>query len=124
MARKLPESQEILEWVRLSEAARARLGADAEALRHRLDVPARLRDSLRNHPVGWLGGTAIAGLAASRLASRALFFKTRATRRGWSWLGLGFNAVRPVAKIWLASQVKRLVEQKLAPDSQPLSRRR
>ena len=55
--------------IRRAEAARRQLSAEYAAIRHRLDVPARVKDSLRNNPLGWVGGSLAAGLAASTLLS-------------------------------------------------------
>lgn len=76
------------------------------ALRQRLDVPARVRDSLREHPTGWLFGSLASGLAASMLFRR----KPAAPKqpRGFPGvlLGLTLTAVRPLLKVWLADQLK------------------
>lgn len=107
MDRKLPQKQEIERLIRLSESARSCLSHEATALKHRLDVPARVRDSLKSHPTGWLFGSLASGLAAS------LFFKRKSNpaptkRRGLptALLGLTLTAVRPLAKVWLSGQVK------------------
>ena len=51
-------------------AARARLSATGEALRHSLDVPARAKESFRRHRPTWLSGAAIVGFVLSKLPSR------------------------------------------------------
>ena len=51
-------------------AARARLTAAGEALRHSLDVPARAKESFSKHKPAWLSGAAIAGFVLSKLPSR------------------------------------------------------
>lgn len=114
MDRESPEQQEIRRLIRLGEAARSRLGDEIVLLRHRLDVPARLKDSLRTHPAGWLLGSLTSGLVAS------LVFRRRPAapkkRRGIpaTVLGLTLTAARPLAKVWLADQVKRWVANKTA----------
>ncbi len=51
-------------------AARARLSAAGEALRHSLDVPTRAKESFQRHKPAWLSGAAIAGFVLSKLPSR------------------------------------------------------
>ena len=67
MDRKLPKDQEIERLIRLGEAARTCLEHEAVLLKERLDVPARIRSSLKEHPAGWLLGSLASGLAASLL---------------------------------------------------------
>lgn len=57
MDRKLPKDQEIERLIRLGEAARTCLEHEAVSLKRRLDVPARIRSSLKEHPAGWLLGS-------------------------------------------------------------------
>ena len=107
MDRKLPKNQEIERLIRLGETARSVLGHEAVLLKQRLDVPARIRGSLKEHPAGWLLGSLASGLAASlllRLRPRPAEKKHRSVPL--TLLGLTLTAVRPMAKIWLTDQVK------------------
>lgn len=107
MDRKLQDQQELERLIRLSENARSCLGAEVISLKHRLDVPSRLRSSLKSHPTGWLFGSVASGLAAS------LLFRRKPARpekkpRGLpvTLLGLALTVLRPMAKVWLTGQVK------------------
>lgn len=106
MDSKLPVHPEISRLIRQSEISRAYLGSEAVALRQRLDVPARIRGSLKEHPTGWLFGSLASGLAAS------LFFRRKPATpkkpRGFPGvlLGLTLTAARPLVKVWLADQLK------------------
>jgi hypothetical protein len=117
MDRKPTESPEILKLVRLAEQSRALLGEEAALLRRKLDVPARVRDSLRHHPGQWVFGSMATGLAASFLFRRSPAAPT-AKRRGIpaTLLGLTLTAARPLAKVWLADQVKRWLSSSVPPD--------
>ncbi len=108
MARKSPESPEILKLISLGGQSREFLGAELLDLRRKLDVPARVRDSLRQSPTTWLFGSAATGLAASFIFRRRPS-PPRAKRRGIpaTLLGLTLTAARPLAKVWLADQAKR-----------------
>jgi DNA-binding transcriptional regulator/RsmH inhibitor MraZ len=109
MDRKLSKSQEIERLIRIGDAARYQLGSDAVLLKQRLDVPSRLRSSLKSHPTGWLFGSLASGLAASLLFRRRPE-RERVEKKPRSFplvvLGLTLTAVRPFAKVWLTDQVK------------------
>jgi hypothetical protein len=107
MDRKLSKDQEIERLIRLGDAARSCLEDEVILLKQRLDVPARIRGSLKDHPAGWLLGSLASGLAASlllRLKPRPAEKKHRGLPL--TLLGLTFAAVRPMAKVWLTGQVK------------------
>lgn len=107
MDRKLPKNQEIQRLIRLGAAARSCLGDEVVLLKQRLDVPARIRGSLKDHPAGWVLGSLASGLAASllfRLKPRAVEKKHRGL--ALTLLGLTLTAIRPMAKVWLTDQVK------------------
>ena len=107
MDRKLPPNQEIERLIRLSATSRACLTSELISLKQRLDFPARIRDSLKSHPSGWLFGSLASGFVGS------LFFRrkpaaTVTKQRGLlvTLLGLAVTAARPFAKVWLADHVK------------------
>lgn len=111
MDRKLSGNPEIERLIRISESARSCLQDEAISLRRRLDVPARVRDSLKSHPMGWVLGSLGSGLAASlffrRKAAPAASTAATAKPRGWlaSLLGLGLTAAQPLLKVWLTRQL-------------------
>jgi hypothetical protein len=107
MDRKFSEKTEIEELIRLSAAARSCLDHEAAVLRKRLDFPMRMRDSLASHPGGWMLGSLASGLLASvlfRRRSRAAAPRSKGVLSGL--LGLTLTAAKPLAKVWLANQVK------------------
>lgn len=108
MDRKLPKDQEIERLIRLGEAARSCLEHEAVLLKQRLDVPARIRGSLKEHPAGWLLGSLASGLAASLLLRLKPRRPAEKKHRGLplTLLGLTLTAIRPIAKVWLTDQVK------------------
>jgi hypothetical protein len=112
MDRKLPESAEIQRLIQLGAAARSCLACEANALRQRLDLPARLRSSLLQHPLAWCFSSLASGLAATWLLRRKQppIEKKRRSLPA-TLLALGWTAASPVAKIWLGNQVKRWVAQ-------------
>jgi hypothetical protein len=106
MDRKLPENPEIQRLIRLSQASRSFLGNEAIALRHKLDVPARLKDSLKSHPSSWLFGSLASGLAASLIFRRRPAVDKKRKGIPATLLGLTLTAARPLAKVWLTDQLK------------------
>ena len=107
MDRKLPKDQQIEQLIRQGRNSRTFLENEAVALRQKLDVPARLRSSLKSHPTGWLFGSAASGLAASLLFRRKPAPAARQDRGiPFKILGLILTLVRPMAKLWLTGQVK------------------
>lgn len=107
MDRELPKDQQIEQLIRQGRNARLFLGNEAAALRQKLDVPARLRSSLKSHPTGWLFGSAASGLAASLLLRRKPAPSSKQDRgMPFKILGLILTLVRPMAKLWLSGQVK------------------
>jgi hypothetical protein len=120
MDRKLSEKSEIEQLIRAGAAARACLGDEAAVLRRRLDFPKRVRDSLASHPVGWMLGSLASGLFASAWFRRRP--RTATPRRRGAMLGLlglGLTAAKPLAKVWLANQVRDWISRPRPPSPSP-----
>jgi predicted acylesterase/phospholipase RssA len=128
MDRKLSEKTEVERLIRLSENARSCLESEAGRIRRRLDVPARIRDSLSAHPTSWLFGSLASGLVASMLFSRRSQPAVKTKSRGipGMLLGLTLTAVRPLAKVWLSNQASRWMCQSASypPVARPLPKTR
>ncbi|MBC8127423.1 MAG: hypothetical protein H8M99_09825 [Gloeobacteraceae cyanobacterium ES-bin-144] len=109
MDRKFPQNPEIAHLLQISEEARACLDFEMTELKRRLDVPSRVRDSLKANPKAWLLGSAATGLIGSMIFQRKPSPEKK--RRGIAGLlfGLTLTAVRPMAKVWLANQLKQWV---------------
>jgi hypothetical protein len=106
MDRKLPENPEIQRLIHLSAAARSCLKCETIALRHRLDIPSRVRSSLKNHPTGWILASLASGLAASFVLRRKPPTTNQRRAIPGILLGLTLTAARPLVKIWLGDQLK------------------
>jgi hypothetical protein len=117
MDRKLQENPEIQRLIRLSAAARGCLESEVNTFRQRIDVPSRLRESLKHHPTGWLFGSLAAGLTTSLLFRRR---PSEKKHRGIpaTLLGLTLTAARPLAKVWLTDQVKNWVARQSSTSQQ------
>jgi len=126
MDQKPPTNPEIRELIRSSAAARSCLECEAVALRRRLDIPAQVRESVKNQPFGWLLGSLVAGLTTSFLIRRR---PAPARNNGGAksrFLGLVLTTARPLLKIWLTRQLKQWIagtlSARLAAPSVPASR--
>ncbi len=110
MDRKLSQSQEIERLICLSKAARCCLESEMISLKQRLDFPTRIRSSLKSHPIGWLAGSLMSGLTASwfvrQRPTRPVASEKKPRSLALSLLGLTLTAARPLAKTWLAGQLK------------------
>jgi len=109
MARHPEITPQIEQLIRLSAASRGHLSQQAAALRHRFDVPGRVLQSLRCHPLAWFGGGLATALTTTLLLRRSP--ATPKPRRGWRGLlaSLALSAARPLIKSWLAAQLQQLV---------------
>lgn len=117
MARELPVSEEIQRLIRSSETARTVLGTEIRDLKQRLDVPARVRSSLKSNPTTWIGGSVLAGLAGSLLFRRKA--KREAPKKKGFWgfvLTLAIAGLRPFVKVWLAGQLKNYIGNRFGHD--------
>jgi hypothetical protein len=120
MAPTLSDSEKIRQLIRTSEAARNVLGDEIRTLKYRLDVPARMKDSLRSHPTGWLGGSVAAGLASSLLFRRKAK-REKTKRKGIAGLAvtLGLAAARPAIQMWASGKLKDYLAAKLGHEPMP-----
>ena len=110
MAANIPNEQEIQRLIRQADSARSCLKAEYLELRQRLDVPARLRQSLKFHAGGWLAGALASGAATGFLLRGGKRRRDGSSKkRGgifMAGLGLILTALRPFAKVWLTDRVK------------------
>jgi hypothetical protein len=99
------------ELLRRSQAARARLSVDIAQLKHRVDLPGRLKESLNRSPTSWIGGGLAAGLLASLTLRRP---KAPAPKRRSGLTGLALTAAgalaRPILKSWLTGKLRRTLD--------------
>lgn len=114
--------------MRVSELSRRRLSADYSEFKRRIDLPLRVRNSLRNHPREWFGGTALLGLVASllfRKKKRVVEWHVEGpaeTKRRAGILGflgglvtLASPVLMALGKSWLKGQVRHIVATQTLP---------
>ena len=109
MARKSQKNQEIQQLILRAESSRAVLGKELLEIKQRLDVPARIRGSLKESPSGWLLGSMASGFIVSRIFRRKPARKEKEKKKRGLFLtllGLTLTAIRPLARIWLTDQLK------------------
>ncbi|MFM2197827.1 MAG: hypothetical protein RLZZ505_1259 [Verrucomicrobiota bacterium] len=113
MAYPTEKSKRLADLVKQGENSRLVLSDAHARLRHTLDVPSRIKSSITGAPAKWLGGSLVAGLAAS-LLFRSGKKKTPAQivtvkkERGFllGLLALAFTLVKPAAKIYATKLLK------------------
>ena len=92
-------------------ASRRAVGQDLAVLRHRLDVPARVKESVMSKPLAWFGGSLGAGLLASFLLKgrKSKPKPEKVVRRSlWSLaLGGAFTLARPALQTWAMNELRK-----------------
>lgn len=111
MDSEISRQQQIEKLIRTSELSRGFLTTEVQSLRAKLDVPARVRDSLKSSPGGWMLGSAASGLFASLLfrrkpAKASRLADARKPSHPIRLFALLLTVIRPLAKVWLTGQVK------------------
>ena len=99
-------SAEVEALIRRLEASRDGLGGHIVELRHKLDVPARIKGAVMGKPWLWFGGSLGAGLVASRL-----FRRPRKTKKKGKLFGLLFTTaitfLKPTLTRVITSELQR-----------------
>ena len=109
MARNTHQKADIQALIHQAALSRSLLSGEVASLRKKLDLPHRIRASLKENPSKWLLGSMASGLFASSLFRRKPK-KEAAPKKHRGLLltvaGLGVSALQPFARIWLTNQVK------------------
>jgi len=125
MVQKPVINPEVEALLRRSETARRRLAYDLAMLKHRVDVPARVKESLQTHPTGWLGGSLVTGLIASLALRRRKPKKTtteeKVRKAGLTGLLLtaGGALVRPMVKSLVTGYLQKALAGRLGQGRDP-----
>jgi hypothetical protein len=119
MAKSTQKSLELAKLIRRSEAARFQIGQAHVQLRRKLDVPLRIRDSLRASPLKWLGGSLGVGFVGSLLfKSRGRESKSEPIKKHRSWfvglLLLMFSLAKPALKVYATKLLKDYLQNQLS----------
>jgi hypothetical protein len=123
MAKPTQKAVELGELIRRSEAARLSIGRAHQLLKHRLDAPSRIKESLKAQPAKWIGGSIVAGFVGSFLfksRKKKMRDEVKATGKGRNSLLrlLGLNLLvkilKPAAKIYATKLLKDYVAQHVA----------
>jgi hypothetical protein len=115
MAKPTQKSPELEALIKRSEAARFQIGQEYLQLKQKLDVPLRIRDSLKSNPLKWLGGSMGAGFLGSflfRSKRGKATDKVEKKHRGWfvKLLLMLFPLVKPTIKIYATKLLKDYVQ--------------
>ena len=113
MAKSTQKSIKLGQLIRSSEASRLQLGLAHARLKHRLDVSARIKESMKAEPVKWLGGSAVAGFFGSFLfksKKKKISEQAKTVKKERNFLlgmfGLVITLVKPAAKIYATKLLK------------------
>lgn len=123
MAHPTEITKALAQMVRVSEASRLVLTDSHAHMRRALDVPARIKESLLEAPGKWLGGSLVAGLAASFLFRRKKppeKVKELKRQRGFllGLLSLAFAMGKPIAKVYATRMLRDYLASRIASGSQ------
>ncbi len=124
MAQPTEKSKQIAELIKQGENSRLLLGDANSGLIKVLDVPSRIRSSLTGAPSKWLGGSLIAGIAASLLfrrrkktAPERIFSTTKEHGLVHGILALVFTLSKPAIKIYATKLLKDYLTRRMCESS-------
>ncbi len=122
MAKSTQKSLELAELIRRSEAARVQIGHAHLQLKKKLDIPLRLRDSLKSSPMKWLGGSLGVGFLGSflfRSRRPKVRHEPEKKHRGWfiGLLMMLFALVKPSLKIYATKLLKDYLQHQITARS-------
>ena len=122
MVKSTQQQAEIAELIRRSETARLQLSDAHAALKDKLNVPARLKESLKAEPKKWMGGSLVAGLLFSRMfrSRKPQQEKVQQVRKQRNILlgalALLVSLAKPAAKIYATNLLREYFQRKLGRD--------
>lgn len=121
MAHPTEKSKQLAGLIQQAEASRLALTETHARFRRRLDVPAHIKSSITGAPVKWLGGSLVAGLAASlflrprkkKIPAKAVIVKKQ---RGFmlGLLALLFTLSKPALKIYATNLLRDYLARRLS----------
>ena len=111
MAQQTEKQMTLQELTQRSEAARLRLTESHARLKHKLDLPARAKESVMEKPMKWLGGSLATGFMGSFLFRRKKTpekVKELKRQRGFllGALSLALAMGKPLAKVYATKLLK------------------
>lgn len=129
MAYPAEKSKQLAELVRRGAESRLVLTGAHTRLRHRLDMPSRIKAAITGAPGKWLSGALIAGFGASLLfrpAKKKPTAKVAAVKkeRGFilGLLALVFTLAKPAVKIYATKLLKDYLSSRLMVGAEGSSR--
>lgn len=125
MAQQTDKQKQLAGLILQAEASRLALTEAQARLRHRLDLPARIKSTVASSPSKWLGGALFAGLATSFLfrsrKRKEVDIEKKAKRpQGFVFglLSFLFNLAKPSLKIYATKLLKDYLAGRFMTDSQ------
>ena len=115
------EKARLEELIARNDAARQSLGGHWQTLRHRVDIPARISNSIRTNRTMWFAGTATVGLLTSLLFRRKAPVVVAAPAKRKGLLGLALTTAFAFAKPALKTLLWREVQKRMMPNTRQRS---
>ena len=118
MAKPNQKSLELAELIQRSEVARIQIGQAHHKLKQKLDIPLRIRDSLKSSPLKWLGGSLGIGFVVSflfRSKRRQPKYAVEKKHGGWfsRLLLISFSLAKPALEIYATKFLKDYLQNQL-----------
>ena len=114
----------LAELIRVGDVSRQRLAESHAHMQGFLDIPARIKSSFTEMPGRWLGGSLVAGLAASLLFRKGKApekVKTLKRQKGLllGILSLAFTIGKPLAKVYATKILKEYLTSRFSSGYDP-----
>ena len=118
MAKSTQKSLELAELILRSDVARFQIGQAHHKLKQKLDIPLRIRDSLKSSPLKWLGGSLGVGFMGSFLFKskrRQPKYSIEKKHGGWftRLLLISFSLAKPALEIYATKFLKDYLQNQL-----------
>ena len=119
MAKSTQKSLELAELILRSDVARFQIGQAHHKLKQKLDIPLRIRDSLKSSPLKWLGGSLGVGFMGSFLfrskRRQQPQYSIEKKHGGWFTLLLliSFSLAKPALEIYATKFLKDYLQNQL-----------
>jgi len=108
-----PQNPALEALIQRNHAARHALAGQLQTLRHRMDLPARLNENIRNHRTLWFAGSTALGLLASSFFRKKSPTPAVAPRSRKGLVGVALTTAitlaKPAIKSWLWKEAQKRI---------------
>ena len=108
-----PQNAALAALIQRNDAARQALAEQLQTLRHRMDLPARLNENIRNNRTLWFAGSTAVGLLVSCIFRKKSPPPAAAPRPRKGLIGLALTTAitlaKPALKTWLWNEAQKRI---------------